>query len=549
MSHSVEFHIGDETTYVLDFEGFDRADFQMDDRIQLTEGSIEVHANAKEDGSPLDASNIAEVVLLVEETLELGEETRYYSHRDALTSVGVHLGAYPDKPNVWFCDSTEGQASLFSLACNGLANVEGDEQGWSVPFVPAGIELVLFTQEPPTVHVVPDQDLQLGDPASADLLIVAGSDFHEALAPLIDRRTQQGWQPATVSPAWVYKRYSNGQPSPDAFSRLVSREIDNEDRSRPLRALLLVGDTTPGPVVATEDNPENLIPTAWRRLTDRGIWVPSDMAWLQEAMLECPDCSPPGVGRIPARSSAQVASAVSRILAYESANATQWTFIADDNDGIFKPMSETLRSALPLEFSAQTFYLEDYNNEYPLSDPPPANQYEEPAVMALRSDLHEDLTAGATRVVTYFGHGDLTTISAERIVSQHSAFDNLATILEHGDSPALWITYNCLNGYFAYPSLVHVLAESMILLDSNVAGAAATITTSAYSNPDQAMMLAERVQNRLLDPTVATLGEAFTGAVFDTLYPASGELGDDDVWTYVLLGDPSMPTPALLDAP
>ncbi len=252
------------------------------------------------------------------------------------------------------------------------------------------------------------------------------------------------------------------------------------------------------------------------------------------------------IGRIPARSVSQLDSAIKRALAYSDAGKNGVLYMSDDNDAVFKLMTENIKNELPLRFDAAALHMEDYNKSYPLPNPPPAKQWDEPAAAAMRADFIKAMKGGLAWV-QYYGHGDLNQIAGEGIVSQNPDYYNLDETMQNGGFPPLFFIFNCLSGYFGLPALPFSLSESMVLMEDEKAGAAAVVSPSAYGSLEQSHDFGSALQKHLTDGSARWLGEAFEAAAAEIIFnPPPGSGGSDYIiltLTYSLLGDPTLPVP------
>ncbi len=392
--------------------------------------------------------------------------------------------------------------------------------------VPAPADLIAFDEAEQTRRLLDD---------GGDLVVIAPATFQPALAPWLAVREAEGWTPIVRAPREVYQTFSGGRPTPAAISAYLEHGLASWGARAP-RALVLVGDATPevGPA------PDFAVPTNYLWLP--GKWIPSDLAYALPTWNEPDGPSAPRlvVGRIPARTSEEVAAAVARSLAHGASVADRVLLVSDD-DGDFQTNAELARAQLPGGFQAQALHLQDYDAAYPNPVPPPP-QWQEPAVIALRADLRQALADGVP-LVQYFGHGDVNHVAGEGLLAQRSDLNNLEEMLANGDVPPVFVLHNCLSGYFALPSVPRTIAESMVLLSDPAIGAAAVISPAAYTSNSFTVYLSSRLQAALTS-TSSTVGEALVSSAY-------AFLGDSSCWevdckvpmmTFSLLGDPTLPS-------
>jgi hypothetical protein len=452
------------------------------------------------------------------------------------------LGASP-WPAVW--DITD------PLEPTSVGLVAGAEGPLLPAFVP-GHQYYAFDPEQPleAEGLLPlgDREEVLGQ--QGDLIIVTPAVFEEALEPLIAKRLAEGWTPVVRSPRELFQAFSGGQPSPEAIRAYLLEALATWTDIPP-RALLLVGDATPDRY--GDPRPEGRIftPTNFVWYGAEDLWFSSDLAYLfppGQDLAPGQQPLPLAIGRLPARQVEELGAAVDRILQYQTPGQGRgFLYLSDDNNaGLFQVLSAQIRDLLPDWFGATVLDLTAFALEYPMPDPPPASQYDKPAVVAMRLALREALEAGQW-VVQYFGHGDLYHISGEGLLSQTPNYDNLDEVLVHGGLPPIFLAYNCLSGYFAHPLVARSIGEAMVLLTRADRGVAASISPAAYTEPLMMVALASRLQGHLSSGDGGTLGEALASSVLDLLVqpgeafdPATVDLG---ILSFNLMGDPSLPVP------
>lgn len=224
------------------------------------------------------------------------------------------------------------------------------------------------------------------------------------------------------------------------------------------------------------------------------------------------------VGRLPMTTSAQVTSAVAKIVGFEQAptHAT-WRkkalLVADDNDGTnnFKAASESdVRPYLATNgFTLTTSYLDD-----------------QPGGTAINRAVVTNAINAGTWAVSYFGHGGPTLWG--------TGFDTGHVAQLQNINWPIFTVMTCDNGAFANPTN-ECMAE--VLLERNQRGASATLSASALSLQVAAAHYAEGFYRHFTNALPRTrLGDAIQSGLAElwSFSPNSQEL-----LFYNLFGDPA----------
>ena len=169
----------------------------------------------------------------------------------------------------------------------------------------------------------------------ADYIIISHSDFLDAIQPLADHRTAEGYRVRVVDVQDIYDQFNYGRLSAEAIRNFLSHTYHNWPAPAP-SFVLLVGDGNYDPIGYLPTSGPNFIPpylevvdpdlgetaTDNRYATIVGNDILADMH----------------IGRFPAATAADVTAMVEKTLAYERYPATNtWNqnvlFIADDLQG------------------------------------------------------------------------------------------------------------------------------------------------------------------------------------------------------------------------
>ena len=153
---------------------------------------------------------------------------------------------------------------------------------------------------------------------AGDIIMIAPAAFQAALAPLKAFREGQGYTVRLVDIEDVYDEFSFGGKTPQAIRDFIVRAT--AQWSTPPRFLLLVGNATQDPrdyygIGEADHVPAKVVQTgAMEAASDDWFVDANDDGFADLAI----------VGRLPARSAAQVAAMVSKIIAYEQGAGGDW---------------------------------------------------------------------------------------------------------------------------------------------------------------------------------------------------------------------------------
>lgn len=329
-------------------------------------------------------------------------------------------------------------------------------------------------------------------PAAPDLIAIGSPELLRALQPLLDERARQGLIVQAVPLQAIYDQFNSGLPEPQALTRFLRQAAG------PGTAVLLVGDATSDPAGYLSAPPANHLPSIFIRTTFGGETV-SDLPLVDLDGDGLPDLA---IGRLPARTPAQVSAAVQKTLAFEQpAVPGPVILLAQASEGAFTSAAAAFQAQLNPSLAAQTL---------------PANAS---AAQIFASDA---------RLVVYFGHGSLTQWGQEAALTRSTA----AALPAQTRQPLVF-NFTCLAGYFAHPQ-----EESLdeTLLWQPQAGAAAVLASTGLTLSENQSPFSLALARAMQDPALPTLGSALLRAWRQT---GSGSADEREVMqTFMLLGDP-----------
>ncbi len=364
--------------------------------------------------------------------------------------------------------------------------------------------------------IIADRPSDLHSPANgADEIIIAYDGVYTDTLPLADHRQAQGLRVQVVRLTDVYDEFSGGLVTPQAIHDFLAYAYGNWASPAPTY-VLLVGDAH----------------LDWldRFGTGKPIYLPTYIfdafeigETASDTRLACVDGSDPlpdlFLGRLSARSSADVQVQVAKIMAYELQPPGDWAsralFVADDEMPIFKTAAESWIAQLPPAYQPQRVYAGDY---------PPGNP---------QNDIVAAINDGRF-LVSYVGHGNQDrwgTWSGGQLF-------NLATVglLTNGDRLPFVLTATCLNGFFVNPLVDYCLAEE--LARKSGGGAVGVWSPTALGVTAEHQVLFGQLFTNLFAAEAPTLGSVTTQAKL----AAYGQgVSQELIETFTLFGDPATP--------
>ncbi|MEK6303498.1 MAG: C25 family cysteine peptidase [Acidobacteriota bacterium] len=345
-----------------------------------------------------------------------------------------------------------------------------------------------------------DYPSTLANPAQgADLLVITRRDLFDSVRPLVALRQKEGLSVAVVDIDDIYDEFSFGQKSTRAVKDFLA--MSRTGWKKPVRYVLVLGDASYDPKNYLGLGDFDLVPTL---LVDTAFMETASDDSLTDfngdGIADLP------IGRLPVRNSAEASLMISKIFAYEqSFPAEEAVLVSDLNDGIdFERSSERLVPLIPRE--TRVIHIK-------------RGQLGDQATRAALIDL---INRGQ-RIVNYNGHGSLDQWRG----GVFSGSDALQ--LTNQKHPALFVSMNCLNGYFHDPGS-DSLGEALM---KSTGGAAAVWASSAMTYADSQAPMNAEFYRQLFASSRPRLGDAAAKAK-----TATPDLDVRRSW--VLFGDPTM---------
>ena len=335
----------------------------------------------------------------------------------------------------------------------------------------------------------------------ADLVMISPREFFSAIEPLRALRSKQGLKVELGDIEDVFDEFSFGDKSPQAIKDFLQYATTSW-KVKP-RYVLLVGDASYDAKNYLGLGDSDLVPT---RLIDTSLMETASDDSLAD--FNSDGIADLAVGRLAAKTAADVSAIVRKIIGYElSESLESILLVADSNDGFdFESASTQLRALIPGNLRIEQINRGQLGNE------------------TAKSRLIDAITRGQ-KVVNYMGHGSINLWSASLLTNED------AGNLTNAERLPVFVMMTCLNGYFHDPAL-DSLAESLLKAENG--GAVAVWTSTGMTEPaDQLVVNKQLYQLLFTTGNALTLGEATTRA--------KTAVTDGDIRrTWVLLGDPTM---------
>lgn len=355
----------------------------------------------------------------------------------------------------------------------------------------------------PRIQLAPQESLR--DPANrADMVVLAPPAFFSALRPLLDHRRQQGLETKVTTVEAVCDEFNQGFFHPEAI-RSFLRYAKAHWVSAP-KYVLLAGNGTYD-YKDLRGHGDNLIPTLMVR-TPYGLFA-SDIAFGDLDGDSAPEIA---IGRLPARSVAELTGLIQKIVSYES-KGRRWPpvalLVADVPDQAGDFVTDIVKIAAQL--SASYVRRLAYPN----------------VVQDLRQEIFARLQEGAD-LMCYVGHGAIDWLGGSKYLVKSDT-----PLLNNGERLPVVCAMTCLAGQFSVPGY-DSLGESLVLAPAS--GAIAMISPTGLSYNDDAVTLNIELVRSLQNGHRSRLGDYVIDAM--QRYNAGG-MRATPCEIYNILGDPA----------
>jgi uncharacterized repeat protein (TIGR01451 family) len=341
--------------------------------------------------------------------------------------------------------------------------------------------------------------------AGADIVIITHPDFASTVAPLVSLRKSQQHEVAVVTVDQLFDAFNYGERSPFALQSYL-QFASIQWREKP-QSVLLLGDASFDPRDYLSLGDFDFVPT---RIIETAAFKTASDDWLSD--FQGTGFATIPTGRIPARTAAEAALVISKIVNYERGTSQggwqqQALVVADQNVGVDFSSEADMAAALLPPSLVTTKILADSQSTGVVSQ-----------------QILDAINSG-TLLVNYTGHG------AEQQWSFSDLLDNTsASTLSNGGRLPVFLLMDCLNGFFHD---VYAQSLSTALLLAPNGGAVAVWASSGFTTaPPQAAMDQALLRTLAANPT-QPLGRSILMSKLN--------ITDPDVRrTWILFGDPAM---------
>ncbi len=287
----------------------------------------------------------------------------------------------------------------------------------------------------------------------AKLLVIAHPDFISDVQPLVDYRTAQGYSADVVDVETIYERYSNGMVDPEAIRGYIEEAV----ATRATGYVLLVGGDSYDYRDRLGFGSLSFIPSIYAATDELITHAPVDPLYGdidRDGTVDVP------VGRLPVRTSAELAGIITKVQQFEAKNYVQTLLAATDKYDADQSVSFRTLSDQLLQPLAGSWAITHAD-------------VETMGLAAAKQQVKDSLNQG-TAYAQYFGHSSQTLWSFDRLFQA----SEVGSLLNQG-KPALVAQWGCWNNYVVDPQ---VSTMGSALLTAPDRGAAAVLGASTWTS-------------------------------------------------------------------
>ncbi|MEN3333420.1 MAG: hypothetical protein V7641_2785 [Blastocatellia bacterium] len=336
---------------------------------------------------------------------------------------------------------------------------------------------------------------------AADLIILTHANFAGSLVNLVKARTVQGLRVEVADVEEIYNEFSFGSKSPQALKDFLQYARAHWQTAP--RFVLLVGDASLDPKNYLGLGDWDMVPS---RMIDTSYLETASDDWFVD--FDGDAVAEMAIGRLPARTAAEAALMVNKIVSYDQSVGSQSVMlVADNNDGYdFEGASRQLGQLVPANLRTEQINRGRVDSQ------------------TARRQLFDGLSRGE-KLVNYMGHGGVNLWNGSLLTNDD------ATTLTNSQRLPVFVMMTCYNGYFQDVAL-DSLAES--LLKSERGGAVAVWASTTMALPGGQATVNQQLYRQLFQAgNSPMIGEAMRRAKM--------AVEDTDVRrTWILFGDPTM---------
>lgn len=337
-----------------------------------------------------------------------------------------------------------------------------------------------------------------------EVVLLTAPEFSAQIQPLATLHRAEGRSVAFLNVDQVYDEFNFGERTPFAIRNFL-QTATTAWKNKP-HYLLLGGDASFDSrdylgLGSFDFVPTRIVPTS-ELMTASDDWF-SDFSNTGFAQI--------ATGRLPARTTADAQTMVTKILSYAKVQPASWTndsmLVADIDDPSvsFSQASLAVQKTLPPTMNVTDVFASTVG------------------VNAARQDILTGINGGQL-LVNYNGHGSV------EVWGNNLFNDTAAASLTNGNRLPVFVMMNCLNGFF-HDVFTQSLAEALLL--SKNGGAVAVWASSGLTAPGPQFQMDQALAKTLFAQPSITMGDAVLSA-------KSGIADQDTRKTFILFGDPLM---------
>ncbi|NUP07616.1 MAG: hypothetical protein HOW73_16330 [Polyangiaceae bacterium] len=373
--------------------------------------------------------------------------------------------------------------------------------------------------------------------AAVQYLVLAPRAYADELQPLLDLRKSQGHLAKLEAVEDIYAARSGGKPTAEALADEIA-EIAGSTTPQALKYVVLAGDPVGGPAP---------VPSFFSKIGD---WIPDGFdahPHRTDFDYSMFDKHTVAVGRLPARTEAEMTILVQKLLAYEAASSTgawQRRVLVFGGPADFGPIADgALESQATTLLDELLPYDYDVGVIFAKADSPYVYRYDQ-----LGTKIIHELNEGSLLAV-YAGHGLEDSFDRARYRGHRYPIGSVKELeaLNIVKGAPIFVSLTCLTGEYGRPSGERSLAETMIL---HPHGPVAVFAASDVSHPYPNLLYAQALLDSVILKRSPTIGDAIVLAkrgMLERSIPFASLLvpGDLDaikkehLTLYNLLGDPA----------
>lgn len=381
----------------------------------------------------------------------------------------------------------------------------------------------------------------------ADYLIISPTIFLEALQPLVDYRSLQGYNVRLVDLQDVYNQFNFGISHPIAIKNFFGYIYQHWEAPAP-QYVLLVGDGH-WDLKQTKSPAEIFLPPNF-------VWVDplqGEVDSLSDLVAVAGDDIFPDamIGRLPVNTTQELQAFIDKTIQFENGNSAykqNLTFVADnyylqdpdnctDNDpaticltdpaGNFPAIvDQVIDAEIQSPYQINKIFLDDYDCRS--STPENCDQ--------VRSDITQAFNQG-NQIISFNGHGAIPYWAAEKIFH----VDDIPQLTNQNFYPVVF-SLDCVDGYWYFPPNLDGQTTDRRSLAEELTRVPDKGAVAMLSSPGNGYVNGHELLQRGFFSAFSTLTEPTLGALdLNAKLTLMANHGSDSlIFTYMIFGDPAL---------